>query len=382
MHFTKVDADLPQVRAAFVGGGFMARVHSRASRAAGARLVGVSSSSALRARTAAEELGVEGSYDSLDDLLADESVDVVHVCTPNSTHAAIVRSIVSAGKSVICEKPLAVSVLEALTLVDEAAAAGVVAAVPFIYRFYPMVREARSRIRNGELGRVLTIQGSYTQDWLLSPDDYDWRVDENIGGPSRAFADIGSHLCDLLEFVLGDRIISLSATTGRAFEHRGQNRAVATEDIVTVIFETERGALGTLMVSQVSPGRKNRLAFEIAGTEASVGFDQEQPETLWLGGRSVSQQLVRSPGALHPEADRLNVLPAGHPQGYQDAFNAFVADVYSGIRSGQLAEGVPTFADGLRATTLTAAVQQSARQLSWMAVGAASSANAERSLSI
>jgi predicted dehydrogenase len=382
VHFTKAEVDSPQVNAAFVGGGFMARVHSRASRVAGARLAGVSSSSALSAKLAARELRVEGSYDTLEDLLSDESIDVVHVCTPNSTHAEIVRAVISAGKHVICEKPLAVSVPEAAALVDKAKRAGVVTAVPFIYRFYPMVREARMRIRNGGLGRILTIQGSYTQDWLLSPDDYDWRVDESVGGPSRAFADIGSHLCDLLEFVLGDRIARLTAATGRAFDQRGHHRSVATEDIATVVFETDGGALGTLMISQVSPGRKNRLAFEIAGTEASVAFDQEQPETLWLGGRSNSRLLVRAPGVLDPEADRLSVLPAGHPQGYQDAFNAFVADVYSAIRSGERPEGIPTFADGLRAAQLTAAVQQSAEHLTWIAVGAASSAKAERSLSI
>ncbi len=382
MHFSKVDDDLPQVGAAFVGGGFMARVHTRAGRAAGARLVGVSSSSAPRARVAAEALRVEGSYGSLEDLLSDGSVDVVHVCTPNSTHAEIVRAVLASGKHVICEKPLAVSLPEAESLVAQAEASGAATAVPFIYRFYPMVREARARIRTGELGRILTVQGSYTQDWLVSPHDYDWRVDEVLGGPSRAFADIGSHLADLLEFVLGDRIVSLSASTGRAFDQRAHNASVATEDIVTVIFETAAGALGTLMVSQVSPGRKNRLAFDIAGTEGSVAFDQEQPETLWLGGRATSQQLVRAPGALHPEAERLSVLPAGHPQGYQDAFNAFVADVYTGIRTGELADGVPTFNDGLRAAQLTAAVQQSARQLSWIAVSAASSAQVENTLSI
>jgi predicted dehydrogenase len=382
MHFTKVDGDPAPVVAAFVGGGFMARVHSRASRAAGARLFAISSSSPLSAQSAARELRIDGSFDSLEDLLSDESIDVVHVCTPNSTHADIVRSVLAAGKNVICEKPLAVSVADAVALVDQAENAAVVTAVPFIYRFYPMVREARERIRNGDLGRILTIQGSYTQDWLLSPDDYDWRVDEKVGGPSRAFADIGSHLCDLLEFVLGERIIRLNATTSRAFDQRGQNRSVATEDIVTVIFETASGALGTLMVSQVAPGRKNRLAFEIAGTQATVAFDQEQPESLWLGGRSTSQQLVRAPGVLHPEAERLSVLPAGHPQGYQDAFNAFVADVYSTIRSGERPEGVPTFADGLRAAELTAAVQQSAEQLSWIDVGAVRPADAERSLSI
>jgi predicted dehydrogenase len=179
--------------------------------------------------------------------------------------------------------------------VELAATAGTVATVPFVYRFHPMVREARERIASGQTGRISTIQGSYLQDWLLSRDDDNWRVDAGLGGPSRAFADIGSHLCDLLEFVTGDRISRVGALSRTLFTGRANHKNVQTEDLVAAVFATETGTVGNLLVSQVAPGRKNRLMIEISGSESTVQFDQEAPETLWLGKRTGSQLLVRDP---------------------------------------------------------------------------------------
>lgn len=368
MSTNRSDAEPKTLRAGFIGGGFMGEVHSRAARAAGATLVGVASSTPESAQRASDRLGIPRAYACIEELLTDVSVDIVHVCTPNTTHARLATAVLEAGKHVICEKPLATSVDDAVALTTLAGGSGLTAAVPFIYRFYPMVREARARVRNGQVGRVLTIQGMYLQDWLLSSEDHDWRVDEQLGGPSRAFADIGSHLCDLIEFVLDDRISRLTAVTRTAFGQRGNNKNVKTEDIASLLFETSFGAVGTLMISQVAPGRKNRLHLEVSGTVESLAFDQEHPETLWVGRREGSQTLVRDPDTLHPSAARLSVLPAGHPQGYQDAFNGFVADVYEAIRSGVAPDSLPVFSDGLRAARLTAAVQRSAMERSWQEI--------------
>lgn len=272
-----------------------------------------------------------------------------------------------AGKHVVCEKPLATSVQDATHLVELAETAGTVATVPFVYRFHPMVREARERIASGQTGRISTIQGSYLQDWLLSRDDDNWRVDAGVGGPSRAFADIGSHLCDLIEFVTNDRITRIGAVSRTLFTGRANHEDVQTEDLVAAVFATDTGAVGNLLVSQVAPGRKNRLMIEISGTESTVQFDQEAPETLWLGKRAGSQLLVRDPDALSPDAARLSVLPAGHPQGYQDAFNAFVADTYAAIGGGS-PEGLPTFRDGLRAAVLTQSILESNTSGHWAQV--------------
>lgn len=354
------------IRAAIVGGGFMADVHSRAARAARAQLVGVVSSSPEKSERVAGTLGIERAYASLDDLLADDSIDVVHVTTPNALHAEQAAAVLAAGKHVVCEKPLTTTVADAESLV--AGVSSLTATVPFIYRFHPMVREARARFRSGEAGQVLTINASYLQDWLLGVDDDNWRVDSALGGRSRAFADIGSHLVDLVEFVSGDRVSRLAATKKTVFTERASNSAITTEDAVAVVIETRSGALGTLLVSQVAPGRKNRLYLEIAGSAQSVAFDQEQPETLWVGKRVGSQLIPRDADQLDADAARLCVVPSGHAQGYQDAFNAFVADTYAAIR-GADPDGLPRFSDGLRAVRVTDAVLTSAEAGTWIEMG-------------
>lgn len=357
-------------RVGFIGGGFMAQVHSRAARSARATLVGGASSSLDSAERAARALGLDRAYDSAEALLADDTIDVVHICTPNTTHADFALAAIDAGKHVICEKPLATAVGDAQELVSRAAAAGVSATVPFVYRYHPMVREARARVAAGDLGTLLTIQGMYLQDWLLTESDDDWRVDAALGGPSRAFADIGSHLCDMLEFVTGDRIARLAATKRTVFSERSDHTDIATEDAVALVVQTASGAIGTLLVSQVAPGRKNKLVFEISGTSESLRFDQESPERLWLGRRAGSQILEREREQLSADAARLSLLPAGHPMGYQDAFNAFVADAYSAATGG-VPEGLPTFVDGLRAVQVTDAVLRSAASGEWVDVAGA-----------
>ena len=361
---TDVIAPARTLRAGFVGGGFMATVHSRAARAARAELAGGASSSAVRARDAADRLGLDAAFDSVEALIADPDIDVVHVCTPNATHAEIARAALEAGKHVICEKPLATTSADALSLVDLAAERGLVAAVPFVYRFHPMAREARARAARGDTGRLLSVHGAYLQDWLAAPHDDDWRVDASLGGPSRAFADIGSHLVDLVEFVSGDRIVRLNASTRTVYEQRAMNVDIATEDLAAVVVELASGAVGTLLVSQVAPGHKNALSIELSGTDASLRFEQERPEQLWVG-RSDSATIVdRDAARLAPDAARLSLVPAGHPMGYQDAFNAFVADAYAAI-GGASPDGLPRFDDGLRAVRVTEAVLASAASGAW-----------------
>lgn len=355
-----------RLRVAIVGGGFMAEVHSRAIRAARAELAGIVSSTPERSAAAADRLGAARAYPSLDELLGDDGIDVVHVTTPNALHADQAAAVLAAGKDVVCEKPLATTVADAERLV--AAAEGRTATVPFVYRFHPMVREARSRFASGQAGRALSINASYLQDWLLGADDDNWRVDSTQGGRSRAFADIGSHLVDLVEFVSGDRVSRVSATKRTVFAERAAHSGITTEDAVAVVVETRSGALGTLLVSQVAPGRKNRLWLEIAGSAESVAFDQEQPETLWVGRRKGSLVIPRDADQLSDDAARLCVVPSGHPQGYQDAFNAFVADTYAAV-AGETPDGLPRFTDGLRAVRITDAVIDSAESGTWIEMG-------------
>ena len=377
---------MPPLRAAIAGTGFIGAVHARSARLAGARIVGVAASSPESARQAAAALGAERAFDSAEELVASPDVDVVHVCTPNHLHLPLALAALAAGKHVICEKPLALDVAGAHELVDAAADAGLRAAVPFVYRYYPTVREARERVRSGQTGPLRLVHGSYLQDWLLRPEDDNWRVDTRLGGASRAFADIGSHWCDLAEFVSGHRIVRLSARLLTAIPERasaegrkafaadargGEARSVTTEDAALVQFETDGGALGSAVVSQISAGRKNRLWLELDGSEEALAFDQESPEELWCGRREAVTLLRRDPATLTPAAARFAFLPGGHPQGYADCFDAFVDDVYASVRSGTDAEGMPTFADGLRAAQITDAVLVSAREDRWVDVAPA-----------
>jgi predicted dehydrogenase len=360
----------PGLRSGIIGAGFIGEVHARAIRNAGGTVAAVAGSSRSTGELAAVQLGADWGAPSAEALIASPSVDVVHVCTPNHTHADLVRQALAAGKHVICEKPLATTLEDACDLVARAGAAGVVCAVPFVYRYYPTVREAKARLGSGELGAVHLMHGAYLQDWMAEATDHNWRVDPARGGASRAFADIGVHWCDLVEFTTGHRITSLTAKLKTAIPERligGDLTPVTTEDAATLVFETDQGAIGSLVVSQVTPGRKNRIWFSLDTAKASLSFDHESPENLWLGTRDSVQLLQRGASLRSADAQRLSVVPAGHPQGYQDCFNALISDVYA-CAAGQPAVGMPTFGDGLRAARLTAAVLESAAEARWVKV--------------
>lgn len=359
-----------QVRSGIIGTGFMGGVHAAAVRAAGGRVTCVADATVERAESARQRLYAERAASSATELIVDSDVDVVHICTPNGLHARLAEEAIHAGKSVICEKPMATNVADAQRLSTLTMSAGVFSAIPFVYRYYPTVREVRERIKAGDAGRLIVLHGSYLQDWLSSSASTDWRVDRTMGGASRAFGDIGVHWVDIVEFTTGHRVTRLSARTVTAFPQRADSAGVfdvETEDAATVLFETDRGAVGSLVVSQVAIGRKNRLWFSLDGTDASYVFDQERPDSLWVGGRSASQVIPRGPETLAAAAARYVVLPAGHPQGYQDCFNAFIADCYAAML-GDPPEGIPTFADGLRSAVLTEAVVASAATQCWVEV--------------
>jgi predicted dehydrogenase len=352
------------VRSAIIGTGFMGDVHARAVRAAGGTVAAVISRSTDQAAAAAERFGAASAYTSLSQALSAGDIDLVHICTPNHTHAALAHEAIAAGIHVICEKPLATTAPDAVELTAAATAAGVVHAIPFAYRFYGPVREARARVLAGAPSDVRLIHGSDLQDWLSRADDTNWRVDPALGGPSRAFGDIGVHWCDLVEFVTGHRIARVNAQT-LALPRRGTS-GTGTEDAAVLQFVTDHGAIGSTVISQISPGRKNRLWFSIDTADASYQFDHESPDSLWIGGRGHSVELPRAAEdqVIGPHYD---LVPTGHPQGYQDCFTNFVRDVHHAVR-GDLPDGLPTFADGLRAAFLTEAVLESARTGHWAVV--------------
>jgi predicted dehydrogenase len=354
------------------------RVHCRSARAAGADVVGLLGRVPERGKEAAAAWDIAKSFRTLDDLLQSEA-EVVHICTPDFLHFDMALAALRAGKHVICEKPLSLTLERARQLDETAQRAGLVATIPFVYRFYPMVREAHARTLAGDIGSIPLIHGSYLQDWLSEPTANNWRVNVASGGASRAFADIGSHWCDLLEWVCGirlERAIALcrtvypirNAAAAETFKARssvvGRQAEVATEDIAQCLFQTSDGIAITLTVSQVSRGHKNQLSFEIDGALASLSFSQENPEHLRIGRSGGIEVLTRDPSQGTYDANRLSLLPPGHPQGYADCLDAFIGDTYAGTR-GEVRDGLPLFRDGVRSLAITEAVMRSAKSGVW-----------------
>ncbi|MGV0742867.1 Gfo/Idh/MocA family protein [Mycolicibacterium sp. XJ870] len=342
-----------QVRAGIIGAGFIGTVHANAVRAAGGSVTRVAASTPERSAAAADRLGALRPAATAEELIDSDDVQVVHICTPNSLHTPLAQRALAAGKPVVCEKPLATTLSDARSLA--AAAGGQVATVPFVYRFYPAVREARARVSAGEAGPLHLLHGAYLQDWQAGGASAGWRGDDAEGGAYRAFADIGVHWCDLVEFTTGHRITRLLAHTS------GGGR------VTTVQFVTDTDASGSMLVSQTAIGRRNALRFSLDGADAAYGFDQECPENLFVGGLQGNLTVHRGSPASSAAAARYSLLPPGHPQGYQDCFNAFVADTYAAI-GGSAPDGLPAFADGVRAAALVDAVINSSESSTWVEV--------------
>ncbi|KMO84174.1 dehydrogenase [Mycolicibacterium chubuense] len=338
--------------AAIVGTGLMGRVHAEALARIGVPVVGVVGSSPDRA--AASGLGAY--YCSFEEMLDDPRVRSVHICSPNHLHYAQAMAAMRAGKHVICEKPLALTPAQASDIVTAAKDFGVVNAVCFISRLYPLCQQAAQSVRAGDLGSLRLVTGSYLQDWLSKETDTNWRLDPELGGPLRTVSDIGSHWLDLAGFISGQRVESVMADLTTALPERS-----STEDTAGILLRFDGGARGVLTLSQVSPGRKNQLAVELSGSGASLRWDSENPEQLWTGHRDQPNQLQ-----LRDTGD----YPAGHVQGYPDAFKAFFRAVYEAIDADEppAQPAYPTFADGFEQVLVAEAVAESARLETWVSV--------------
>ncbi len=327
------------------------------------------------------------------ELLRDPAIDAVHICTPNAQHFSMAKDALQAGKHVVCEKPLATSVEEGEELVALAAQTGVRNCVCHNLRYYPMVQQMRRMREDSDLGEILVVQGTYSQDWLLYDTDWNWRVDAKAGGPSRCMADIGSHWFDMAEHVTGMRVASLCADLQTFHATRKQPKhsvetfanklpgpedyietAVDTEDFGAVIFRMGARTRGSVVASQVSAGRKNRLSIEIYGTRSSVAWDQERPDELWAGYRDTANQIfVKDPSLLKPGARSYADLPGGHSEGYDNTFKQMFRRFYASIgeastdESGRASE-YPQFVDGLRQLNILNAALESNRTRGWINV--------------
>jgi predicted dehydrogenase len=378
------------LKTAIFGSGFVARSHLDALSRLGAviEVCGIASSDFEQARRLGKEYGIECVTSNYRELLESSTLDVVHVCTPNSLHFSMASDALHIGKHVVCEKPLATSVQQAAALVQLAEEKAVRNCTCYNLRFYPLVQQMRAMCSSGELGELLVVQGTYSQDWLLAQTDWNWRLDSEANGPSRAMADIGSHWCDMAEFVTGQQITSLCADlqtfhktrrkpkgTARPFSSRTAFRLddvdteVDTEDFGAVIFRMGDRTRGAFTASQVAGGRKNRLFLEIFGTLASVAWDAENPNELWVGKRGESNRiLIKDPALLHRSAAVYADLPGGHAEGYDGTFKQLFRNFYRSVSDAEAEPMYPQFRDGQRQLDIVQSELASNSKHAWIDV--------------
>ena len=380
--------NLADIGAAVVGTGFIGTVHVEQLRRIGVDVRGVLGSTPERGAARAHALSVGRAYGSLDEILADPAVHVVHVTSPNHLHVPQASAILAAGKNVVCEKPLAMTATESAGLVAQARESSLVNAVNFNIRFYPLHQHLRESIADGALGDVRFVTGHYFQDWLLHDTDWNWRLDPGRGGALRAVGDIGSHWLDLMAFVTGQPIVSVMADLATFVTARQEptgpvetfstdrsantvTRQMGTEDVATLLLRFANGARGSVAVSQISAGRKNSLQWEIDGSDGAAWWDSETPDHLWLGHRDrPNELLLRNPALMGDAGKAAAALPGGHVEGFGDTFGALFRAIYRDVQVGHPSDDPPyaDFAAGHDEMLVNDAIAQSAELGRWVDV--------------
>ncbi len=382
---------MKRLQTAMIGAGFMGRVHTEGIRRLGnvevAAVVGIS---AEEARGFGQSMGIERTTGDYKEVLADPSIDAVHICTPNVLHHPIAMAAMQAGKHVLCEKPLTVTSAQAREMVDLARQKGVANCVNHNLRYYPVVQHVRRMVENGELGEILIAQGTYSQDWLLYDTDYNWRLEAKENGPLRAMGDIGSHWMDMVQHLTGLKISAVCADlaifhperkkpkfavetfTGKKLSPEDYDSIpIDTDDFGAVLFRLGKRARGAFTVSQMSAGCKNRFQFEIFGTKAGAIWNQERPDELWIGQRnSPNQYIIKDGSLIDPQAASYADLPGGHGEGYDDAHKQVFRRFYRRVADASAPEDYPTFAEGLWGMQLLEKVLESSVKRAWVETGA------------
>ena len=378
-----------KLNAAVIGLGFVGKAHVEALRRLGIPVRGALGSSGDTTAAACKSLNLERPYASLDELAADAAVDVVHLCTPNYLHFEQASRLMRAGKHVLCEKPLTMDSAESELLVALARETGKVGGVAYNLRYYPLCQEARALIEKGAIGQPKLVHGSFLQDWLLYPTDWNWRLDPKLGGQLRAISDIGTHWLDLVTWMTCRKVTEVCAdlVTVVPIRQRPRGRVktfqkadptnvdpvpIETDDYGSVLFHLEGDLSGAMTVSQVSAGRRARLWFEIDGTEGSLAWNSEEPGTLWIGRRDrANEELPKDPALLSPQARRYAAYPGGHAEGYPDTFVQLFRDFYEYIEAGDFKapRTFPTLETGNDEMVLCEAIERSSRTRAWVTVG-------------
>lgn len=374
-----------RLRAGIVGGGrgaFIGAVHRIAAQIDGEAelLAGALSSDPANAKSSAQAWYLPRSYDSYAQMAREEAgradgIDFVIVATPNSLHHAVAKAFLEAGIHVMCDKPLAYSVAEAQQLAQLAAGGRALLGLTHNYSGYPMVRQARELVRSGRLGTLRKALVEYNQDWLMEPLERqgnrqaEWRTDPARAGISCCVGDIGTHAAHLLEFISGQKIASVCADLSSFVPGR------RLDDDANMLLRLDGGARGTLVCSQIACGEENALAIRLYGSAGGLEWHQQEPNTLIFKppGAAPWEYLRTGRGAAGDAARAATRLPAGHPEGYLEAFGIlyrnFIADVRRASSGQPPLRDYPTAEDGVRGLRfIEAAVRSSGRGAAWETV--------------
>jgi len=380
---------MKKIKTAIIGTGFMGKVHSENVRRLGnVEIAAVADFAEEPARKFAHSIGVERSTGDYQTLLRDPEIDAVHILTPNALHFPMCKAALNAGKHVLCEKPFTVTAAEARELVEIAARTKLANAINHNLRYYPVVQQIRQMIAAGDLGEILIVQGTYSQDWLLYDTDWNWRVDSKANGALRAMGDIGSHWMDMIQHLTGLKISALCADLATFHKTRKRPKgqietfagkkltpedyepvSIDTDDFGAVLLHLGDRARGAFTVSQMSAGRKNMFTFDIYGTKSGVSWNQERPDELWIGQRNTPNSvIVKDPSLLYPKAAAFADLPGGHSEGYDDAHKQVYKHFYARVADPSAPIDYPTFEDGLWGMHLLEKVLESSKKNGWVTV--------------
>ena len=379
---------MKKLRVGVIGIGFIGAAHVEALRRLGyVDVVAVANHN--NGAEKAKELFVEHGYDDYREMIDKESLDAVHICTPNSTHYEMAMYAMEHGVNVMLEKPFTMTIEEAEKLCSYAKEHQIVTGVNHSLRMNPQVQQMKAMVQSGEVGDIYAVTGCYLQDWLYLDSDWSWRLEPELSGKTRAFSDIGTHWIDMVENITGQRAVEVLAEfeivhktrkkpkkqvatfSGMALRPEDyEDVPIKTEDWCSILFRFENGAIGSVNVSQVTAGRKNQQVISISGSKCALHWDSEDSQELWIGRRETfNQKAPKDPSILSKAAQSVIGYPGGHVEGFPDTFKMQFEKYYQSVLNKDTSKkDFANFEDGLREMILNERVYESAQKRAWVKI--------------
>jgi predicted dehydrogenase len=377
---------MKKMKVGVIGVGFIGVAHVEALRRLGfIEVVAIADTHTPQKK--ANELYIKKGYEDYQEMIMNENLDAVHICTPNKYHYESAMFALQNNIPVLVEKPFTTTLQEAIELNKVAKTRNIVTCLNHSLRMNPQVQQMKSLIENNEVGDIYAVHGSYLQDWLLYDTDWTWRLEPEFSGSTRAFSDIGSHWIDMVENITNQRAVEVLAEFNTVHKKRKkpndviesfasstqtgyEEKKIDTEDWCSILFKFENGAIGSLNVSQITAGRKNQQIINISGSKSSLHWNSDIANHLWIGKRETyNQEVTKDPSLLSNNAKNVTSYPGGHIEGFPDTFKQQFLQFYKAIEIKDYSSfGFSTFEDGYREMLLNERVFQSAQERRWIQI--------------